>query len=94
MNQEKYIKMLGHTEPSIDNPLYKRFVKAFSYAMEKTKQELDQSVEGIEEATILEIIDHHNLGTIGTKVPINFRSMPVGCTSTIIYKMLPTETSP
>ncbi len=47
----------------------------------------DQSVEGIEEATILEIIDHHNLGTIGTKVPINFRSMPVGCTSTIIYKM-------
>lgn len=47
----------------------------------------DQSIEGIEEAIILEIIDHHNLGTIGTKVPINFRSMPVGCTATIIYKM-------
>ncbi len=47
----------------------------------------EQSVEGIEEANILEIIDHHNLGAIGTKVPISFRSMTVGCTATIIYKM-------
>lgn len=47
----------------------------------------EQSVVGIEEAVILEIIDHHNLGKVGTKVPINFRSMPVGCTATIIYKM-------
>jgi len=46
-----------------------------------------QSVPGIEEAEISEIIDHHNLGAIGTSVPINFRSMPVGCTCTIIYKM-------
>ena len=47
----------------------------------------EQSVEGIEEANILEIIDHHNLGAIGTKNPISFRAMTVGCTSTIIYKM-------
>lgn len=47
----------------------------------------EQSVEGIEEATILEIIDHHNLGGVGTRMPINFRCMPVGCTATIIYKM-------
>ena len=47
---------------------------------------LAQSVDGIEEAEILEIIDHHNLGTIGTKVPINFQSKPVGCTATIIYE--------
>lgn len=46
-----------------------------------------QSVDGIEEANILEIIDHHNLGTIGTSNPINFRSMPVGCTCTIIYQL-------
>lgn len=46
-----------------------------------------QSVDGIEEAEILEIIDHHNLGTIGTNTPINFRSMPVGCTCTLIYKI-------
>lgn len=48
---------------------------------------LAQSVDGIEEAEILEIIDHHNLGAIGTSVPINFRSKPVGCTSTMIYDM-------
>lgn len=46
---------------------------------------LDQSAEGLNEANILEIIDHHNLGSIGTTMPINFRSMPVGCTSTILY---------
>lgn len=46
-----------------------------------------QSATGIEEAQIVEIIDHHNLGAIGTNVPINFRSMPVGCTCTIIYNM-------
>ena len=38
---------------------------------------LEQSVPGIDEANIVEIIDHHNLGAIGTSVPINFRSMPV-----------------
>lgn len=48
---------------------------------------LAQSAIGIEEATITEIIDHHNLGAIGTNTPINFRSMPVGCTCTIIYNM-------
>ncbi len=48
---------------------------------------LAQSAIGIEEAEITEIIDHHNLGAIGTNVPINFRSMPVGCTCTIIYNM-------
>ena len=46
---------------------------------------LEQSVPGIEEADIVEIIDHHNLGAIGTTTPINFRCMPVGCTSTILY---------
>lgn len=46
-----------------------------------------QSVEGIEEAIIEEIVDHHNLLNIGTSQPINFRSMPVGSTCTIIYHM-------
>ncbi len=46
-----------------------------------------QSVDGIEEAIIDEIVDHHNLLNIGTSVPINFRSMPVGSTCTIIYQM-------
>ncbi len=46
-----------------------------------------QSVEGLEEAEILEIIDHHNIGTVGTNMPISFRNMPVGSTNTIIYKL-------
>ncbi len=48
---------------------------------------LEQSAIGIEEAEVIQIIDHHNLSSIGTNVPINFRSMPVGCTCTIIYNM-------
>lgn len=47
----------------------------------------NQSVDGIDEAIIEEIIDHHNLLNVGTSAPINFRSMPVGCTCTIIYHM-------
>lgn len=43
-----------------------------------------QSVDGLEEADILEIVDHHKIGTIGTTFPINFRNMPVGSTNTII----------
>ena len=50
-----------------------------------------QSVDGLDEADILEIIDHHNLGAIGTSLPINFRSKPVGCTSTMIYDMYKEE---
>lgn len=44
-----------------------------------------QSVDGLEEADIIEILDHHNLGSIGTTMPISFTSKPVGCTATIIY---------
>ena len=47
----------------------------------------EQSAIGLEETDILEIIDHHNIGSIGTNMPINFRNMPVGSTNTIIYIM-------
>lgn len=49
--------------------------------------ELEQSAEGLEEADIIEIVDHHKIGNISTKNPINFRNMSVGCTNTIIYLM-------
>lgn len=49
--------------------------------------EYEQSVDGLEDAEIIEIIDHHKLGNIGTSLPINFRNMPVGSTNTIIYLM-------
>ena len=46
-----------------------------------------QSVDGIEEAEIVEIVDHHNLSTLMTATPINFRISPVGCTCTLLYKI-------
>lgn len=49
--------------------------------------EMSQTVEGIEEAEILEIIDHHRLGDIQTGTPIFFKNEPVGCTSTLIANM-------
>lgn len=49
--------------------------------------ERTQAVDGIDEAEILEIIDHHRLGTLETLQPIFFRNQPLGCTSTIIYQM-------
>ena len=49
--------------------------------------ERSQAVDGIEEAEIVEIIDHHRLGDIETVSPISFRNQPVGCTATIINQM-------
>ncbi len=49
--------------------------------------EKSQAVEGIEQAEILEIIDHHKIGSLETIQPIYFRNQPLGCSSTIIYLM-------
>lgn len=49
--------------------------------------ERSQAVNGIENAEILEIIDHHRIGALETINPVYFRNQPVGCTGTIIYQM-------
>lgn len=49
--------------------------------------EKGQAVEGIEGAEILEIVDHHRIGGLQTCNPVYFRNQPLGCTSTIIYKL-------
>ncbi|MFI3207843.1 MAG: putative manganese-dependent inorganic diphosphatase, partial [Eubacteriales bacterium] len=49
--------------------------------------EKSQAVDGIEDAEVLEIIDHHRLGTMETIGPVYFRNQPVGCTATIISEM-------
>lgn len=46
-----------------------------------------QAVDGINGAEILEIIDHHRLGSLETMSPVFFRNQPLGCTSTIIYQI-------
>ena len=49
--------------------------------------EFEQSVIGLDEAEILEVIDHHKIGNISTNNPINFRNMNVGSTNTIVYHL-------
>ena len=49
--------------------------------------EKTQAVDGIAGAEILEIIDHHRLGSLETISPVFFRNQPLGCTSTIIFQM-------
>ncbi len=49
--------------------------------------EKSQAVDNINEAEILEIIDHHRIGSLETISPVYFRNQPLGCTSTIIYQM-------
>src|SRR5699024_3902612 len=49
--------------------------------------EKSQAVDGVEEADVLEIIDHHRLSSIETMGPVFFRNQPVGCTATIVWQM-------
>lgn len=54
--------------------------------------EKSQAVDGVEEADVLEIIDHHRLGrSIETMGPVFFRNQPVGCTATIVYQIYQEE---
>lgn len=49
--------------------------------------EKNQAIDGVENADILEIIDHHRLGSLETTMPVYFRNQPVGCTATIVYDL-------
>ena len=49
--------------------------------------EVTQAVDNVLDAEIMEIIDHHRLGSLETMTPVYFRNQPVGCTSTIIYQI-------
>lgn len=47
--------------------------------------EVAQAADGLAEASVKEILDHHKIGDVQTSDPIYFRNMPVGCTGTIVY---------
>ena len=49
--------------------------------------EVSQAVEGLEECEIMEIIDHHRIGSVETVSPVYFRNQPFGCTGTIVAQM-------
>ncbi len=53
--------------------------------------EFGQSVDGIENARILRVVDHHKIGDFKTSEPLYYTAMPVGCTATIIYGMYEQE---
>ena len=78
---DKNKKFIGNIEPTDTSKQNRKQVMLTDH------NEYDQSVDGLQEAEILEIVDHHNIGSIGTMAPINFRSMPVGSSNTVLYKM-------
>lgn len=78
---DKNKKFIGNIEPADTSKQNRKQVMLTDH------NEYDQSVDGLQEAEILEIVDHHNIGSIGTMAPINFRSMPVGSSNTVLYKM-------
>ena len=49
--------------------------------------EFSQSVEGIQDAQILEVVDHHKFANFQTNEATKIRTEPVGCTSTIVYSL-------
>lgn len=77
---DKYGKYLGIVSRSSLMNLKKKEIILVDH------NEFKQSVDGIESASILEIIDHHRLGAIETAEPLLFRCQPLGSTSTIIYE--------
>ncbi|SHJ51222.1 manganese-dependent inorganic pyrophosphatase [Dethiosulfatibacter aminovorans DSM 17477] len=86
----------GHSKfPVVDN--HKRYMGILSrrHVLKPSKKkvilvdhnEFEQSAEGIHEAEVLEIVDHHKIGSMATTYPISFRNEPLGSTNTIIYEM-------
>ena len=75
---KKYLGLLSRNH--LINPQRKKVILV-------DHNEMNQSAEGLEEAEILEVIDHHKIGDIKTAIPISFRNNPVGSSNTIIYQM-------
>lgn len=73
---------------------YKGLLSRRNYLNTRKKQiilvdhnERTQSVDNVDKAEILEIIDHHRIGNLETVEPVYFRNQPLGCTATIVYQM-------
>ncbi|MDO5457881.1 MAG: manganese-dependent inorganic pyrophosphatase [Atopococcus tabaci] len=49
--------------------------------------EFQQSIDGIEDAEILSVVDHHRIANFETSNPLNFRAEPLGSTCSIVYKL-------
>lgn len=93
--RDKMLKTRYRSYPVVDeNNRIKGFISRYHLISKNKKKvilldhnERTQTVNGIEQAEILEIIDHHRLGDIQTNNPISFKNEPVGSTSTIIANL-------
>jgi len=93
--KDKMLKTRYRSYPVVDdNNVIQGFISRYHLISYRNKKvilvdhnEKSQTVPGIEEAEILEIIDHHRLGDIQTANPIYFKNEPVGSTSTIIANL-------
>lgn len=91
----RMIKTRYRSYPVVDaDGSFKGFVSRYHLISQKRKKvilldhnERAQTIDGIEQAEILEIIDHHRLGDIETGYPLYFKNEPVGSTSTLIGSM-------
>lgn len=72
---------------NIDSPKYLEKVQPGQDVVLVDHNEFGQSVDGIEEANIIRVVDHHRVANFQTASPLDMRVMPVGCTSTILYKL-------
>ncbi|MDD6381224.1 MAG: putative manganese-dependent inorganic diphosphatase [Lachnospiraceae bacterium] len=77
-DNQRYVGMFSRR--NLLNPEKKRVILV-------DHNEKSQAVDGINEAEILEIVDHHKIGSLETISPIYFTNKPLGCCSTIIYGM-------
>lgn len=77
-NDKKYVGLLSRNH--LINPQRKKVILV-------DHNEMNQSADGLDEAEILEVIDHHKIGDIRTSIPIIFRNIPVGSSNTIIYHL-------
>lgn len=77
-DNQKYVGMFSRR--NLLNPEKKRVILV-------DHNEKNQAVDGIDEAEILEVVDHHKIGSLETISPIYFTNRPLGCCSTIIYQM-------
>ncbi len=77
-SDKKYVGLLSRNH--LINPQRKKVILV-------DHNEMNQSADGLDEAEILEVIDHHKIGDIRTSIPIIFRNIPVGSSNTIIYHL-------
>lgn len=71
----------------IDEPEYIEKIDAGQPVILVDHNEFKQSVDGIEDAKILKVIDHHRICGLKTSEPLYYRAEPVGCTVTVLYKL-------